>query len=70
MTPSRVSYQYLSFVKLRDEITIYSGLWSRDHGLGLETVSRPENQGLGLGLGLVTCGLVSVLVSVLRSLVS
>jgi hypothetical protein len=25
-------------------------MWSRDHGLGLETVSRPENGGLGLGL--------------------
>jgi hypothetical protein len=26
-----------------------AGLWSRDQDLGLETVSRLENQGLGLG---------------------
>ncbi len=47
-------------------------MWSRDHGLGLETVSRPENGGLGLGtlgLGLGTRSLglgtlVLVLVSV------
>ena len=32
-------------------------MWSRDHGLGLETVSRPKNCGLGLGLGLGTLGL-------------
>ena len=35
----------------------FTGLWSRDHDLGLETVSRPENHGLGLGLGLGTSGL-------------
>ena len=34
-----------------------TGLWSRDLGLGLETVSRPKNCGLGLGLGLGPCGL-------------
>jgi len=30
---------------------------SRDRGLGLETVSRPEKCGLGLGLGLECTGL-------------
>ena len=43
-----------------------AGMWCRDHGLDLETVSRAENRGLGLGLrtvglglslGLWTCGL-------------
>ena len=32
-------------------------MWSRDHGLGLETVSRPEKRGLGLGLGTAGLGL-------------
>src|ERR1043165_205366 len=39
-------------------------MWSRDRGLGLETISRPKKCGLGLslecaglGLGLKRCGL-------------
>src|SRR5688572_26830332 len=32
-------------------------MWSRDRGLGLETVSRPKKSGLGLGLGLDCTGL-------------
>src|SRR5678815_4597963 len=32
-------------------------MWSRDRGLGLETVSRPKKGGLGLGLGLECTGL-------------
>jgi len=37
-------------------------MWSRDRGLGLETVSRPKKCGLGLGLectglGLIRCDL-------------
>ena len=32
-------------------------MWSRDRGLGLETVSRPKKCGLGLGLGLECAGL-------------
>ena len=31
-------------------------MWSRDRGLGLETVSRPKKCGLGLGLGLECAG--------------
>ena len=38
-------------------IIMPAGLWSRDQGVGLETVSRPENHGLGLGLGLGPYGL-------------
>ena len=34
-----------------------SVMWSRDRGLGLETVSRPKFGGLGLGLGLQCAGL-------------
>ena len=32
-------------------------MWSRDRGLGLETVSRPKKCGLGLSLGLECTGL-------------
>ena len=35
----------------------WSVMWSRDRGLGLETVSRPKKCGLGLGLGLECAGL-------------
>ena len=50
-------------------------MWSRDRGLGLETVSRPKFGGLDLGLSLQCAGLglglglkrtVSVLISVLK----
>jgi hypothetical protein len=32
-------------------------LWSRDCGLGFETVSRSEKGGIGLGLGPISLGL-------------
>ena len=32
-------------------------MWSRDRGLGLETVSRPKKCGLGLGLECAGLGL-------------
>jgi len=37
-------------------------MWSRDRGLGLQTVSRPENRGLGLGAQVLVLFLVLVLV--------